>query len=130
MSNPGILLDTTVVIDALRNRNLRRAFLTSLVNARQGLAASTITIAEVYAGLRLGEEQATRALLSDLDWQPVTATVAERAGELKASLRRQGQTRSITDMIVAATAIELGFSVATDNKRDFQIPGVTLYPLP
>lgn len=130
MSSSGILLDTTVVIDALRIRNLRRQLLASLVNARQLLATSTVTIAEVYGCLRLGEEQATRALLSDLDWQPVTAAIAERAGELKASLRRQGQTRSITDMIVAATALELRFSLATDNLKDFQIPGVTLYPLP
>jgi predicted nucleic acid-binding protein len=130
MSKPGILLDTTVVIDALRNRNQRRRFLASLVNARERVVTSTITVAEVYGGLRPGEEHVTRALLSDLDWLPVSAAIAERAGELKAALRRQGQTRSITDMIVAATALELGFSVATDNRKDFQIAGLILYPLP
>jgi predicted nucleic acid-binding protein len=49
---------------------------------------------------------------------------------MKANLRRQGQTRSITDMIVAATALENGLAVATDNRRDFQIPGLALLPLP
>jgi predicted nucleic acid-binding protein len=129
-SDPGILLDTTVVIDALRNRNQRRPFLASLVNGGRTLAASTITIAEVYGGIRPGEEIATRAFLADLDWFPVTAEIAEQAGELKAALRQQGQTRSIPDMIVAATALELGFPVATDNRKDFQIPGLALYPLP
>jgi predicted nucleic acid-binding protein len=33
-------------------------------------------------------------------------------------------------MIVAATAMENGFPVATDNRKDFQIPGLTLFPLP
>jgi predicted nucleic acid-binding protein len=127
---PGILLDTTVVIDVLRNRNQRRQFVADLINSRQTLVTSTVTIAEIYAGIRSGEEQATRKLLSDLDWFPVSAVIAERAGELKASFRRQGQTRSITDMIVAATALEHGFIVATDNRKDFQIPGLMLYPLP
>ena len=125
-----IVLDTTVLIDALRNRNQRRALLASLVVSGQELATSTICIAEIYGGLRPGEDQATRAFLSGLDMIPVSAVIAERAGELKATFRRQGQTRSITDMIVAATALENAFPVATDNRKDFQIPGLSLIPLP
>jgi predicted nucleic acid-binding protein len=93
------------------------------------LATSTICIAEIYGGLRPGEDQATRAFLSGLDMIPVSAVIAERAGELKATFRRQGQTRSITDMIVAATALENGLPVATDNRKDFQVPGLSLFPL-
>ena len=129
-SDQGILLDTTVVIDALRNRNQRRPFHASLVNGGRTLAASTITIAEVYGGIRPGEEQAARAFLSLLDWIPVTAAIAERAGALQANLRRQGQTRSIPDMIVAATALDAGCALATDNRKDFQISGLTLFPMP
>jgi predicted nucleic acid-binding protein len=87
-------------------------------------------MAEVYGGLRLGEEQATQAFLSVLDWIPVTPAIAERAGNMKAALRRQGHTRSITDMIIAATALEAGIPVATDNRKDFQLPGLMLLPLP
>jgi predicted nucleic acid-binding protein len=129
MSQP-IILDTTVLIDALRNRNQRRALLAGLVVSGQELATSTICVAEVYGGLRPGEELATRAFLSGVDMVPVSPAIAERAGELKAAFRRQGQTRSITDMIVAATALENAFPVATDNRKDFQIPGLSLIPLP
>jgi predicted nucleic acid-binding protein len=69
-------------------------------------------------------------MLEDLDWFPVSAEIAERAGLLKASLRSCGHTRSISDMIVAATALENGFAVATDNRKDFQMPGLKLFPLP
>jgi len=126
----ALLLDTTVLVDALRNRNRRRAMLAGLVASGLELATSTVSIAEVYGGLRPGEEQATRALLAVIDWFPVYASIAERAGQLKAAFRRQGQTRSITDMIVAATALENGFPVATDNLKDFQVPGLALFPLP
>ena len=124
-----ILLDTTVLIDALRNRNQRRSLLANMTTSGQTLATSTICIAEVHGGLRSGEEAGTRAFLETLEWLTVTGEIAERAGALKAGLRRQGQTRSITDMIVAATALEMGFSLATDNRKDFQISGLVLYPL-
>jgi predicted nucleic acid-binding protein len=125
-----IVLDTTVIIDALRNRNQRRAFLSGLVASGLELVSSTVTMAEVYGGLRNGEEQATQALLSALDWIPVSPAIAERAGNMKAALRRQGHTRSITDMIIAATALESDVPIATDNRKDFQLPGLTLLPLP
>jgi predicted nucleic acid-binding protein len=127
---PTLLLDTTVLIDTLRNRNQRRRLLASLVASGHVLATSTVNIAEVFAGLRPGEEQATRAFLAGLDLFPVSAAIAERAGQLKAAFRRQGHTRSILDMIVAATAIENGSPVATDNRKDFQIAGLALFPLP
>lgn len=131
MSQPHeILLDTTVLIDALRNRNQRRRLLAGLVTSGQALATSTLNVAEVYSGIRPGEEQATRAFLAGLNLFPVSAAIAERAGQLKAAFRHQGQTRSIADMIVAATALENGFPVATDNRKDFQIPGLSLFPLP
>ena len=127
---PQLLLDTTVLIDTLRNRNQRRDLLARLVVSGQALATSTVNIAEVYGGLRPDEEDATRAFLAGLNLFPVSASIAERAGHLKAMLRREGQTRSITDMIVAATALENGFPVATDNRKDFQIAGLELFPLP
>jgi predicted nucleic acid-binding protein len=127
---PQIVLDTTVLIDALRNRKERRGLLARLVSSGQELATSTVSIAEVIGGLRLGEEQATQSLLASVEWIPVSATIAERAGNLKAALRRRGHTRSITDMIVAATALESGSPVATDNSKDFQVPGLVLLQLP
>jgi len=131
MSSPSVvLLDTTVLIDILRNRNQRQKLLADLVASGRELAISTVSVAEVYGVLRAGEEPATRALLGGLEWIPVSGEVAERAGRLQAELRSRGQTRGITDMIIAATAIENGFSVATDNRRDFQMEGLELLPLP
>jgi predicted nucleic acid-binding protein len=125
-----LLLDSTVVIDVLRNRNQRRAWLEQLVLSGKVLATSAISIAEVYSGLRPGEEAATRMHLANLEWLPVSAPIAEQAGLIKAGLSRQGRTHNITDMMIAATAIEYGCALATDNQKHFQIPGLTLIPLP
>jgi predicted nucleic acid-binding protein len=129
MSSP-ILLDTTVLIDTLRNRNQRRKFLAGLVAAGRTLAISTLSIAEVYSGVRSGEDQATSALLTNLNWVPVSGAIAERAGRMKASMRSQGQTRNLSDMIIAATAFENACAIATDNIKDFQALGLAFIDLP
>jgi len=54
------------LIDTLRNRSGRRGLLAGLVASGMALATSTVNIAEVFAGLRPGEEQATRAFLAGL----------------------------------------------------------------
>jgi predicted nucleic acid-binding protein len=125
-----LLLDSTILIDVLRSRNQRRAWLEQLVSSGKVLATSVICIAEVYGGLRPGEEAATKMQLANLEWFPVSPSIAEQAGLMKAHSGRQGRTHSIPDMIVALTAIEYGCALATDNQRHFQIPGLALFPLP
>ncbi|HUH61628.1 MAG TPA: type II toxin-antitoxin system VapC family toxin [Terracidiphilus sp.] len=126
----ALLLDTTVLIDALRNRNQRRRFLAGLLAAGHSLVTSTINVAEVYGGLRPGEETATGSFLSGLHVIPVSVAIAVRAGSLQAEFRRKGQTRALIDMLVAATALEHGLQLLTDNTRDFKVPGLNLFPLP
>ena len=125
-----ILIDTTVLIDALRNRNQRRGLLEAWVLRGEQLATSAMNVAEIYSGCRPREEVMTRALLAGLVRYAITPEIAERAGLMKAALMRAGQTCSIADMMVAATALEHGMEVATDNVKDFQLPGLKLIQLP
>lgn len=126
-----LLLDTTVLIDLLRARNDRRALLAELVESGHTLASSAMNVGEVYAGMRLGEEERTEALLANLDIVSMTAEIARSAGKLKAEWARKGQTFSLPDMIVAATAIHHGAALMTDNQKHFRhIPELELYPLP
>ena len=124
-----VLLDTTVLIDALRARQNRRVLLAELVGAGHTLATAAINIAEVYAGMRLGEEPRTEALLSSLTCYPMSGAIARRAGSLKAAYARQGQTLSLADMMIAATALEHGLSLMTDNRKDFPIPELQFCPV-
>ncbi len=123
------LLDTTVLIDALRARRNRRQQLAELNCAGHVLAASVINVAEVYAGMRAGEEAHTALLFRDLQLYEVTEAIARRAGMLKNAEAKRGRTFGLADMLVAATAMEAQLTVITDNRKDFTLPGLKLLEL-
>ncbi len=52
----------------------------------------------------------------------MSGEIARRAGSLKSEFARSGKTLSLADMIVAATALEHGLTLMTDNQKDFPIP--------
>jgi predicted nucleic acid-binding protein len=117
-----VLLDTTVLLDALRSRQNRRSLLAEIVTSGHILATAAINIGEVYAGMRRGEESRTEAFLSSLDCYPLTGAIARRAGSLKSAWAQKGRTLSLADMMVAATALEHGLPLMTDNRKAFRCP--------
>jgi predicted nucleic acid-binding protein len=125
-----ILLDTTVLIDALRVRRGRRQWLAALVREGHTLGTSTLNLAEVYAGMRPQEEERTKDFLNALQCHEITASVAERAGKLKSHWARKGRALALADMLVAAVALQQACPLATDNHKDFPMPELQLYELP
>jgi predicted nucleic acid-binding protein len=77
--------------------------------------------------MRVGEEAATEELLSTLDCFSVTEEIARRAGRIRATQRRVGRTFALDDMMIAATAIQFGCQLITDNRKDFEVPGLELF---
>jgi predicted nucleic acid-binding protein len=125
-----ILLDTSVLIDVLRRRNQRREALVELVRAHQSLATTNLNIAELYAGMRPGEEAVTEALLTNLECFALTGTSARLAGKLKSHWAKRGRTLTLADTVIAAIAIEERCALLTDNRKDFPMPELQLYSLP
>lgn len=130
ISNVIVLLDTTVLIDVLRGRVERKTLLAELIKQGHTLATSAMNIGEVYSGMRSGEEQQTNTFLTSLICYDITAAIAQRAGVLKSRLSTSGRTRTLADMLVAATALEHTLRLLTDNTRDFAIPDLVLLSLP
>jgi predicted nucleic acid-binding protein len=116
-----------VLINLLHRRTEPARLVRQLSLSGFQLAISTVNVAEIYAGMRSGEEQETEELLSAFPSFPVTEEIAKAAGEIVASRRRIGFTHSLVDMLIAATAITHGFALLTDNWKDFEIPGLLLF---
>ena len=113
-----IVLDTTVLIDVLRG--VRAAF-EYLVGVDDPVC-SEVTRVEVLRGIRRRERDAVEDLMRAMTWMPVDQLVARRAGELGRRWYRS-HSLSTADLVVAATAMQLGADLATSNVRHFPMFG-------
>ena len=116
-----VLLDTDVLIDFLRRDVPTRAFLLELANTAVP-CCSVITVAELFAGMRPEETEATTGLLDGLIIYPVTRQIAEAAGHFKA--RTKSRRLELGDCLIAATAFVEAASVATGNPKDYPMPEI------
>jgi len=120
------LLDSGILIRHLRNYAGYPALLDNL--ARQGLLfISTMTRFEVLQGMRERERKLTIAAFSVLESLPVDNQVADTAGELSRSWRKQGVTLGVADALIAATALQCNLALLTTNPRHFPMPGLVIY---
>ena len=126
---PVFLLDTSVLIDMLNSNRNRAAQLRLLVERGHDLASCPITIAEVIAGMHPGEEAETETLLNRLRFYPISREVATLAGRMKYAWARKGVTLSLSDTLIAATAVHYDLVCITDNRRHFPMPELVLYDL-
>jgi len=124
------LLDTSVLIDVLRCRRGRRELLAELLRGGHAVATTALNVAEVYAGMRPGEELQTEVFLDALECYELTGSTARLAGKLKKQWSKRGRTLTLPDTIVAAIALERGCTLMTDNRKDFPMPELDYYSLP
>ena len=110
--------DTSVLIDYLRGHE-RAATVLEAHRAVGPLHASEITRLEILAGMRPGEESATRSLLSTLIWHVVDEQVAEMAGALGRQWLPSHHTIDSADLAIAATVQLAGLPLLTKNVRHF-----------
>jgi predicted nucleic acid-binding protein len=123
------LLDTTFIIDVLNNRRNRHAAMKDLIANQHELACCPINVTEVYTGMRGPEAGKTEAFLRSLELVPISFDAGRLAGELRQTWARQGKSFSVPDMIIAAVCITEDLTLITDNRKDFAMPELKLYPL-
>ncbi len=124
------LPDSNILVDALNAKRGRSELLRDLLSKGHRLACCPITVAEVYSGMRPHEASRTDQFLWALVWYDVSRDIARRAGRWRFDWARQGSTLSLPDTMIAATALEYGLTLITDNRRHFPMPELSVYSLP
>ena len=125
-----LLLDSGIVIDFLNGKRQRKEIVEALLLDGHEIASCSITVTEIYAGMRPGEEVSTERLLRSFKFYLVTWEIAKQAGDLQNAWRRQGRTLSLPDVTLAAVALAHELIFVTANAKDFPMPGLSIYPLP
>lgn len=121
------LLDTTVLIEWLRNSPGAEERLLELVDSGASLAVCCVSVAEVFSGLLTDRDRdALEGLLADMKYWEISPSAARRAGELRFEWARKGRQIATPDALQAALALEQDEPFVTDNVKDFPMEGLRL----
>jgi predicted nucleic acid-binding protein len=136
----GLILDSSVVIAAERLGQTAYQMLENIgfQSNDPEIAVSVVTVLELAHGITRADTPQRRArrqqflddLLVGMPVHPVTVPIALRAGQIDGQMQAAGTRIALADLLIGVTALELGHSVATANRRHFQmIPGLVVKPL-
>ena len=129
----GVILDTSLLISAERGHVAIERWAAHSPDELFGLAA--ITVSELLHGVHRAESAARRLrreafVEKAIELFPVIPCdigAARVYARLWANLARKGIRIGAHDLLIAATAISIGYSVATADRRDYsRIPELTV----
>lgn len=129
--------DSSVVIAAERQSHTVRQILERLraVHGEIDIGLSVVTVVELTRGIQRAKLEDRRQrrqafvdeLIRDFPVYPITIETASLAGRIEGEQAERGITIAFEDLLIAATALQLGFGLATGNIRHFErIPGLSI----
>jgi Predicted nucleic acid-binding protein, contains PIN domain len=101
----GYLLDTNIAIAILMNDNKVIEFAQQAARDKITIYFSTITISEVFAGLKQEELLRAEKLFSTKRSLDVTSEIAKLAGTIRRELKDKGRKLKTPDALIIATAM-------------------------
>ena len=120
-----LLLDSTVLIDALRGRSAA-ARLAGLRRTGTEPWVCAISAEEIWRGIRADEEPVASRLFNGLRVAPLGTGEGIRAGGWRRTYAERGVTLHQADCLIAAAALGVGASLATANVADFPMAELTV----
>ena len=116
------LLDTNIVSDLIRNPQGRVAAHIKKIGETQ-ICTSIIVAAELrYGATKKGSPRLTaqlEAVLGALEILPFDSPADTAYGVIRARLEQAGQPIGGNDLLIAAQAIAFGYTLVTDNQKEF-----------
>ena len=117
------MLDTNICIYAIKNKP-ENVFKKIMSHKPSELCISSITYAELMHGVEKSKaieknRIALSLLLSNIEILDFDANAANCYGKIRASLENKGTSIGVLDMMIAGHAQSLGFTVVTNNVREF-----------
>ncbi len=134
------MLDSTAAVAAERQGKTARQLMETVAieTGDDEVAISVITVLELAHGIARSDSAARREhrqrflddLVTGVPVQSVTVAIALRAGQLDGQSQAKGVRIPLSDLLIGASALELGYALGTANVRHFQlIPGLNVVRL-
>ena len=129
----GTLIDSSVLIAAERGRVDLDALLAA--HSAEEVALASITASELLHGVHRADQPARRQqreafverLLAGLPIVPFDLVAARMHARVWGELAKKGVTVGAHDLLIAATAMAMDYSVCTRDARSFpKVPGLKL----
>ncbi|MBE3118919.1 MAG: type II toxin-antitoxin system VapC family toxin [Chloroflexi bacterium] len=115
------LLDSGILIRHLRDQ-IGYPELTNRLMDEADVYISAMTRLEIVRGMLDRERGETFDLLDSLETIPMTAEIADLAGEIIRSWRARGAVLGDADAVIAASALHNNLALVTTNARHFPMP--------
>lgn len=120
-----VLLDSTVLIDALRGRGAGE-HIRELRARGDRPVTSPVNVEEIVRGLRGADRDPALRFLGGLRVVSLDRSQAVQAGDWRREYAARGQTLAQADCLIAAAALRAGGRLATGNPRDFPMPELSV----
>ena len=121
-----VLLDTDILIEVLRQRGAAiLAQWRRITGGTEPVLYTPVTTAELWHGLRQGEEAAVREVLETLICVPLNDEIGRRAGSYLRQFHRS-HGLDIGDALIAAAAAVHGCALWTRNRKHYPMKDIEL----
>ncbi|MGQ0703516.1 MAG: PIN domain-containing protein [Gemmatimonadales bacterium] len=122
----GVLYDSDVIIEILRGRKKVVAAARALETSGVPTYCTAISWAEVYAGIRPGEEPFAQSFFESRGELLLDGRAGRRAGSYLARYRRS-HGLELADALLAAAAVTSGVRLWTLNRKHYPMPDLEFY---
>ena len=120
------LLDSDILIWCLRN-NEKVVQLVKILAEESIPYCSTLSIVEIQAGARQGEEEETDLFLNSIRVIDLNREIANLAGKYIKEYKRKGITLDFIDSVISATCIVKNLILVTYNVKHYPMKEIKIY---
>ena len=117
-------MDTNIITAFLKDNPTVVERVKQYTDEHGSLTISIISYYEILRGLKgLGNKkklQAFNRVINDCEVEELGRPVVEKAADIYVNLKNQGKLVEDADILVAATAMDKGLVVVTDNEKHFR----------
>ncbi len=123
---PELLLDSDIIIELLRENRSIASELERLRSSGWTIAYTPVAKAEIYHGIRSGEERAVERLFTACRSLPIDDAIGEQAGRYLAAYHKSHGVQ-IADALVAASARIHKAILFTLNRKHYPMKDVKFH---